>query len=121
MDDDQNVDVQDTSVAAPAAQPNPVPEYSNPDPKEFEYNPSTKKFEWKIKERLLDTAEVVDAWRLVPRAILVAYGELVWHTVDWFMHLTNPNTQQSALVSTIVGAAAVVIGLYTNSGRKWGS
>lgn len=73
----------------------------------------------KIKQILLDTAEIIDAFRVVPRGLLVAYGFLVWYVVSWFMGLPAPNTQQAALVTTVTGIIAAVIGLYQNSGRKW--
>lgn len=71
------------------------------------------------KDKWIDIAEIADALRIVPRSILIAYGFLVYETVSWFMNLTDPSTQQVTLVSTVVGAAAVVIGLYNNSGRTY--
>lgn len=65
-------------------------------------------------------AEVVDAWRVVPRAILIAYGMMVWQVFEWYMALSVPSTQQAALVTTVAGTVAAIIGLYQHSGRKWG-
>ncbi len=85
----------------------------------------------------LAIAELVDAWRIVPRLLVGAYSYLVYIVVKWYMALepkmiegctsdvvTNcivqaPTTQHAALVTTIVGIAAAVFGLYTNSGKKW--
>jgi hypothetical protein len=87
-------------------------------------------------------AETVDAWRLVPRLMVVAYGFLTWKTWEWYTGLeaivtksncqllgsqvvcditgiVGPSTQQAALVTAVVGAAAVVIGLYSSSGKDW--
>ena len=72
------------------------------------------------KQLLLDVAEIVDAFRLAPRGLLIAYGVLVWYVVDWFMKIPEPTTQQAALVTTVTGLIAAVIGLYQSSGRKWG-
>lgn len=90
-----------------------------------------------VRKSYLAFAEALDAFRVVPRILLVAYGYLVYFTVDWFVKLEPymlegckvedmsqcivqaPTTQHAALVSVVVGAAAVVIGLYQNSGRKW--
>lgn len=77
------------------------------------------KLERPLKEVLLDAAEIVDAWRLVPRGILIAFGYLVWTVVNWYMSLPTPTTQHAALVTTVIGASAAVIGLYNNSGRSW--
>lgn len=73
-----------------------------------------------MKEILLGYAEVIDAWRIIPRIILLFYGLMVWDVVTWYMALATPTTTQMGLVTTIVGTAALVIGLYNNSGRKWG-
>lgn len=64
-------------------------------------------------------AEAIDAWRVVPRLLVLCYGYLVWDVVQWFMNLGDPTSQHAALVSTVVGVAGAVIGIYTNTGRKW--
>lgn len=64
-------------------------------------------------------AELIDAYRVVPRIILLAYAYLVFYVLTWFMGLENPSTQQAALVTTVSAIVAPVIGLYTNSGRDW--
>ena len=73
------------------------------------------------KQQILDFSEVIDAFRLVPRILLIAVGFLVWHVVEWFMALKEPSTQQATLVATITGIIPAVIGLYQNSGRFWGT
>ena len=86
----------------------------------------------------LAIAEWIDAWRVIPRLLVAGYGYLVWMVVHWYMNLKPalidkcdvellgqtciteaPSTQHAALVTAVVGMAAVVIGLYVNSGRKW--
>lgn len=71
------------------------------------------------KPLLMKTAEVVDAWRVVPRLVLVAYGALTLHVVNWFMTIPEPTTSQMVLVTTISGLSAAVIGLYNNSSKNW--
>jgi hypothetical protein len=71
------------------------------------------------KQTFLDIAEVVDAFRVIPRSILIAYGFLVWTVVSWFMGIPAPTTQQAALVTTVTGLIAAIAGLYQNSGRGW--
>ena len=86
----------------------------------------------------LAVAELVDAWRVVPRILVGAYSVLVWKVVKWYMMLEPkmiagcasdtaldcvyqaPTTQHAALVTAVVGVSAAVFGLYTNSGKKWG-
>jgi hypothetical protein len=94
----------------------------------------------------MSAARVIDTYRVIPRAMVVAYCALVYYVVDWYMHLSPyfpeevkhlidkaktpdpdilqlmvqvPNTQQAALVTAVVGAAAAIFGLYTNSGGRW--
>lgn len=74
-----------------------------------------------FKALLLDAAEVADAWRLVPRLLMAGYGWMLWSTWVWFRALEDPTVAQSAYVSTLWGAAAVVSGFYFNTGRKWTS
>lgn len=64
-------------------------------------------------------AEAMDAWRVVPRMLVACYGYLVWDVVQWFMALEDPTTQHATLVSTVIGVAGAVIGIYTSTGRKW--
>ena len=68
----------------------------------------------------LDAAEVVDAWRVIPRGIILGYGWLVWNNVQWFQGLEDPSTAQMAFAQVIWGAAALLTGWYFNTGRKWG-
>ena len=83
-------------------------------------------------------AEWIDAWRLIPRAVIAGYTFLLWYVIQWYMKLEPyilegcdpetlgnaclilaPTTQHAALVSTVVGIAAAVFGLYAGSGKKW--
>lgn len=81
------------------------------DREEFVYRPQTK---------ALYYAELIDAWRIIPRTILFSYAGLVYWITDWFMTMDNPTTQQAALATTVAGTVAAVIGLYQHTGRKWG-
>ena len=92
----------------------------------------------RIRLKVLTSAELFDAWRVVPRILVAAYGWMCWEIVDWYMDLKPaiiegcdvsalgdlclydaPTTQHAALVTVIVGASAAVFGLYTNTGRSW--
>ncbi len=83
-------------------------------------------------------AEWVDAWRIIPRLIVLAYGYMTWEIVKWYMGLKPyfldkcneallkeaclvqaPTTEHMALVTAVLAVAAAVFGLYTNSGKKW--
>ena len=92
----------------------------------------------RIRLKVLTSAELFDAWRVVPRLLVAAYGWLCWEIVAWYMDLKPaiiagcdiqtlgelclydaPTTQHAALVTVMVGAAAAVFGFYTNTGRSW--
>ena len=92
----------------------------------------------RIRLKVLTSAELFDAWRVVPRILVGAYGWMCWEIVAWYMKLKPaiiegcdvsvlgdlclydaPTTQHAALVTVIVGASAAVFGLYTNTGRSW--
>lgn len=71
------------------------------------------------KEKLLQTAELIDAFRTVPRLILIGYSYLTWDVVQWYMALENPTSQHGALVVAVVGVIAPIAGFYQSTGRKW--
>jgi len=45
-------------------------------------------------------------YKIIPRFMMLAFTLMAWNVCDWFMSLgTDATTQQTAFVSTIVGAA----------------
>ena len=67
----------------------------------------------------LERAEMLDAYRVVPRLWLMGYGWMLWRVNDWFMSLADPSTQQAAMISTVWGAGAMITAFYVQTGRKW--
>ena len=63
------------------------------------------------------TAENLDSWRLVPRALILSYMIVFYQTCNWFMNLSEPNNAQAGFVSVDVGAGAAWFGLYVNGNR----
>ena len=61
------------------------------------------------------TPERLDAWRIVPRLLILAYMVVFYQTCNWFMDLPDPNNAQAGFVSVVVGAGAAWFGLYVNS------
>ena len=64
-------------------------------------------------QKVIHLARAIDAWRIFPRIFVVVYIYLMYESVIWFMNLTDPNLEQSALVSVVVGAMGVVFGVYS--------
>lgn len=78
---------------------------------------NTKPISWKT--RWLELAEVVDAFRLIPRTLMSVY---IWFLVDihfWFKALEEPSTAQQLYANIVWGAFAILGGWYFNTGRKW--
>ena len=69
--------------------------------------------------KALKWAEIIDAYRVWPRALIILYGWMVFEVTVWFMSLPDPNTAQAMLISTVWGASAAWFGVYVHSGRKW--
>ena len=64
-------------------------------------------------QKVIHLARAIDAWRIFPRIFVVVYIYLMYESVIWFINLTDPNLEQSALVSVVVGAMGVVFGVYS--------
>ena len=62
-------------------------------------------------------ANMVDAWRIFPRAFLSVYIFLLYYATMWFMDLPDPSLEQSGLISVIVGAGAAWFGLYAGTAK----
>ena len=68
-------------------------------------------------QRWIWLSNMVDAWRIFPRAFLSIYMFLLYYCTIWFMDLPEPTLEQSGLVSIVVGAGAAWFGLYTGTSK----
>lgn len=95
----------------------------------------------KFKFIMLGFAEVVDAWRIIPRLVVAGYCYWLWDVYQWFKTikttplmscifeegkkicnttgLDGPSTQQAAVITAIIGLSAAIFGFYTNTSKKW--
>ena len=62
--------------------------------------------------------DIIDSYRIWPRAFITIYLVLLYDVVYWFLDLTEPNNAQAGLVSVLVGAGAAWFSAYVNSGKK---
>ena len=62
-------------------------------------------------------SNMVDSWRIFPRAFLSVYIFLLYYCTMWFMDLPNPTMEQSGLISIVVGAGAAWFGLYAGTAK----
>jgi hypothetical protein len=71
----------------------------------------------KIKQRFLDGAEIVDAWRVFPRLYLGFFLLFIWDLHDWYTTVAdNPDIY----ANLVFGSISALTGFYMGSGRKWG-
>ena len=68
-------------------------------------------------QRWIWLSNMVDAWRIFPRAFLSIYMFLLYYCTIWFMELPEPTLEQYGLVSIIVGAGAAWFGLYAGTAK----
>lgn len=62
-------------------------------------------------------SNMIDAWRIFPRAFLSVYIFLLYYCTMWFMELPEPSLEQSGLISIVVGAGAAWFGLYAGTAK----
>ena len=62
-------------------------------------------------------SNMIDAWRIFPRAFLSVYIYLLYYCTFWFMELEVPTMEQSGLISIVVGAGAAWFGLYAGTAK----
>ena len=63
-------------------------------------------------------SNMIDAWRIFPRAFLSVYIFLLYYCTMWFMDLQDPTFEQSGLISIVVGAGAAWFGLYAGTSKN---
>ena len=66
-------------------------------------------------QRWIWMSQMVDSWRIFPRAFLTVYIVLLYKCTIWFMELPEPTFEQSGLISIVVGAGAAWFGLYAGT------
>ena len=65
------------------------------------------------------TFERILQWKLLPRLMMLAFTLMSWKVCDWFMSLgTEATTQQTAFVSTIIGAATGAFAVWIGNESK---
>ena len=68
-------------------------------------------------QRWIFLSNMVDSWRIFPRAFLSVYIFLLYYCTMWFMDLSDPTMEQSGLISVVVGAGAAWFGLYAGTAK----
>ena len=63
-------------------------------------------------------SNMIDAYRIFPRAFLSVYIYLLYFCTMWFMALEAPTFEQSGLISIVVGAGAAWFGLYAGTSKN---
>ncbi len=63
----------------------------------------------------------IDAYRVIPRILVLGYGYLFWKVVFWFCSRPDVSTNQAAVIATIASVAATLFVFYVRTGRDWNS
>jgi hypothetical protein len=64
-------------------------------------------------------AKKISELKIIPRGMMLAFTLMAWNVCDWFMSLgSQATTQQTAFVSTIVGAATGAFAVWMGSEAK---
>lgn len=81
------------------------------------------------KQWWLDTAEVLDAWRVFPRLMLLFYCYFVYvstfDVLDWYQKLPGPERSleasglAAAIITAVTGMGTWFLKVYVSTGRKW--
>ena len=58
------------------------------------------------------TPDNLNAWRVIPRLLMLAMLVMTYRVVEWFMSVPDPNPEQAALVSVMTGALTGAFGLF---------
>jgi hypothetical protein len=58
------------------------------------------------------TPENLNAWRIIPRLLMLAMMIMTYRVVEWFMALPAPMPEQAAMVSVMTGALTGAFGLF---------
>lgn len=64
------------------------------------------------------TPDQLNAWRVIPRLLMLAMLVMTYRVVNWFMALSEPTLEQAGLVSVMTGALTGAFGLFLGSGKK---
>ena len=64
------------------------------------------------------TPEQLNAWRIIPRLLMLAMLVMTYRVVEWFMGIENPTLEQAGLVSVMTGALTGAFGLFLGTGKK---
>jgi len=64
-------------------------------------------------------SKIILEYKIIPRFMMLAFTLMAWNVCDWFMSLgATATTQQTAFVSTIVGAATGAFAVWMGSEAK---
>jgi hypothetical protein len=64
------------------------------------------------------TPEQLNAWRIIPRLLMLAMLVMTYRVVEWFMGIEAPTLEQAGLVSVMTGALTGAFGLFLGTGKK---
>ena len=82
------------------------------------------------KEKWLQWAEIIDAFRIIPRLMLLGFFIFyVWYIIlvtNWFFSIDDQTIASTTFVTSTISAIGVMFtwfggNVYMQTGRKWGN
>lgn len=70
-------------------------------------------------DKWLKVAELIDAYRVVPRIFMVCYMVAAGYIILWYTGIPDPSTEQTTFAGVIGGTIGAVTKWYYDTGRKW--
>ena len=58
------------------------------------------------------TPDQLNAWRIIPRLLMLTMLIMTYRVVEWVMSLPEPSLEQAGLVSVMTGALTGAYGLF---------
>ena len=72
-----------------------------------------------MKATFLDVAEIVDAWRVVPRLMMLWFMVEASQAMAWYRLLEKRESFDHLFVAGVLGIATAAFKFYVDTGRKW--
>ena len=64
-------------------------------------------------------AEVVDAWRVFPRLMMILFWVFMWDVHDWYIANTTAGMGMDVYANLVFGSLSALTGFYMGTGRRW--
>ena len=60
----------------------------------------------------------MDAFRIIPKLLVMTYMAVFMYTIHWFTELEEPTPEQTTFIGILTGVGTAWFGIYVNTKRK---